>query len=38
MVKDLTEYELRLIDELKDAKLSWKTVLKMFQLYAIETC
>ena len=30
------ECEIQLINELKDAKLSWKTIGKMLRLYAME--
>ncbi len=35
IVKDY-ECEIKLINELKDAKLSWKTIGKMLRLYAME--
>lgn len=35
IVKDY-ECEMQLINELKDAKLSWKTIGKMLRLYAME--
>lgn len=35
IVKDY-ECEIKLINEIKDAKLSWKTIGKMLRLYAME--
>ena len=35
IVKDY-ECEIKLINELKDAKLSWKTIGKLLRLYAME--